>query len=54
MMDEVNIERVRGGYIVSYFNHRHEYVREVYGNRTQAMFAVDALLADYEVARPLS
>ncbi len=52
-MGEVKIERVRGGYIVSYLNRRYEPVRWVYGNRTQTMFAVDALLADDEVARPL-
>jgi len=52
MMDEVKIERVRGGFIVSYFDENARLVREVFGARVQMMFAVDDLIQRMEANHP--
>lgn len=54
MIEEVKIERVRGGYIVSYFDACTRPVREVFGSRVQMIFAVDALIQHMEANRPQS
>ena len=52
MMNEVKIERVRGGFIVSYFDEKWRHVREVFGGRVQMMFAVDELIQHMEANHP--
>ena len=52
MMNEVKIERVRGGFIVSYFDEKWRPVREVFDNRVKMIFAVNALIQHTEANHP--
>lgn len=45
MMDEVKVERVLGGYIISYFDDNGRHIREVHVMRTAAVSAVASILA---------
>ena len=44
MMDEVKVERVLGGYIISYFDEDGRYIREVHTLRAAAVCAVASIL----------
>ena len=45
MMDEVKVERVLGGYIISYFDDNGRHIREVHVTRTAVVSAVASILA---------
>ena len=44
MMDEVKIERVRGGYIISYYDEDGRHIREVHTLRAAAVRALASIL----------
>lgn len=43
-MDEVKVERVLGGYIVTYFDDNARYIREVHVTRAATVCAVASIL----------
>ncbi len=52
MMDEVKVERVLGGYIVTYFDDNARQIREVHVMRAAAVCAVASILAMMDGKHP--